>query len=254
MEFAARANIISTIALQAGKLAVKYRDTGLNVSSKGRQDFVTQADLAVETLITEQLLEHFPNDGVLGEEHGTINPNRGTWVVDPIDGTSNYIKNMDYWCVSIAYVVDDEIQIGCIYAPDRDEMYLAIKNKGATLNAKPLQLKPTLASDEAVIGIGVSGRSPLPNYLDLITYLIENGLEYRRFGSAALTLAHVAAGQVDGYFEAHLNSWDATAGLLIACEAGALGNEFLAQNGLNQGNITLAAHPKIYPQLAHKLL
>lgn len=249
-----RAKTLCDLAKEAGELAKKCRDLGLRVSSKGKQDFVTQADREIEALLSSRLLDIYPKDGVLGEENGLIEGLEGTWVIDPIDGTSNYIKGMDYWCVSLAYVQDNQTLIGCIYAPDRDEMFLAIRGQGCFLNGIKLSLEQDVHPSEAILGLGMSGRRPFSDYIKAVSKLIESGMEYRRFGSGALMLAHVAAGQLDGYYEAHLNSWDAAAGVLLVSEAGGLTNDFMANQGLTEGNVILAASSSLYSQLDALLL
>lgn len=251
--YSARMETLMPIVRHAGVLAQQQRAQGLAISHKGRQDFVTQADQAVESWLVEQLDQLFPADGVLGEEGG-FNPGaEGTWVIDPIDGTTNYIQGMDYWCVSVGYLVDGQVQLGCIYAPDRDEFFHAVRGEGSFLNGERLQITPPQPGAE-IVGLGMSSRHPLSRYLEVIGHLVENAVEYRRFGAGALMLAHVAAGQVDGYFEAHLNSWDATAGLLLVEEAGGCCNDFFADNGLEQGNPIWVAAPGLYQQQAAFLL
>jgi len=251
--FAARMDSLREIVRAAGALAQQHRDAGLAITSKGRQDFVTQADKEVEEYLTGALSRLYPEDGFLGEEGGVVEGNEGTWVIDPIDGTTNYIQGMDYWCISVGYFVDGEVQLGCIYAPDRNEFFHAIKGQGSFLNDQRLQMQ-TPAPGQAVLGLGMSSRHPLSRYLQVIEYLIEHDIEYRRFGAGALMLAHAAAGQVDGYFEAHLNSWDGTAGLLLVEEAGGICCDFFANDGLHKGNPIWVASPGLYEQLQHFLL
>ena len=236
-----------------GKQAQALRDQGLNIQTKGRQDFVSQADLFVEQQLCAWLGETFPEDGFLGEEGGLQPGKERVWVIDPIDGTTNFILGMDYWCISVACVQNNTLQLGIIYAPDRDEFFYAGNGEGAFLNQRPLHIhEPDPA--QVVIGLGRSSRTPLPHYLHTIGQLISHDVEYRRFGAGALMLAHVAAGQIHGYYEAHLNSWDALAGLLLIQEAGGAHNAFLDNDGLYHGNTMWAAAPGIWRRLSPLLL
>ena len=244
-----RAVTVADIARQAGAIAQQHRRQGLEIDNKGVQDFVTQADRAVESLISDQLLAHYPEEGIFGEEHQPRNSDAGTWVIDPIDGTTNYIKGMDYWCISIAFVYNNEILLGCVYAPDKDALYLAIKDQGVTLNGKKLAKLADVSPHKAVIGIGRSNRCEFSGYLAAVEFLHQQSIDYRRFGSAALTLAQVASAEVDGYYEAHLNSWDACAGWLIASEAGANCAQFMTDGALEKGNRALVSNSTFFEQL-----
>ncbi len=212
------------IALKAGELALEYKrnaqSQGLKIEAKGIQDFVTEADQQVEHLIRSTLQGKFPEDGFFGEESDSdIREGQGFWVVDPIDGTSNYMRNVDQWGVSIAFVKDNRMQIGVIYDPERDILYHAQKGQGAFCNEQRKMLNDSQPMDPVIV-LGQSRRAPLSQYLDAISVLHEKGVEHRRYGSAALGLAQVVSGQCDGYFEAELNPWDCLAGLLLIEEAG----------------------------------
>lgn len=204
---------------QAGAHAQALRDAGLQVDKKSRQDFVSQADLAVEQQIKGWLQAHFPQEGFLGEESGFAGDEQTVWVLDPVDGTTNFILGMDYWCISLARVCQAELTLGIIYAPDRDELFFAGRGEGAYLNGQRLTLREP-DPDAVVVGMGRSSRAPASDYAQAIATLLDAGLEYRRFGAGALMLAHVAAGQLHAYYEAHMNSWDALAGMLLIEEAG----------------------------------
>ena len=180
---------------QAGAHAQALRDAGLQVDKKARQDFVSQADLAVEQEIKGWLQAHFPEEGFLGEESGFEGDDQTVWVLDPVDGTTNFILGMDYWCISLARVCQGELSLGIIYAPDRDEFFFAARGEGAYLNGRRLTLREP-EPDAVVIGMGRSSRAPASDYARAIDTLLDAGLEYRRFGAGALMLAHVAAGTI----------------------------------------------------------
>lgn len=244
--------ILEAAIIKAGQHAQTIRESGLSVTVKGKQDFVSEADVSVENELKQVLHALFPNDGFLGEESGLVVGNEGrtggVWVIDPIDGTTNYLQGMDYWCISVAYVVENIIQAGFIYAPDRDEFFFAQRGKGAYLNGVRLTIYEP-EEGQAIIGVGRSNRRPLQEYFGLLTVLDEQNVEHRRFGAGALMLAHVSSGLVHGYYESHLNSWDALAGLLLIEEAGGKSSDFLANNGLLNGNETWAASPMLWQDL-----
>lgn len=234
---------------QLGAQAQALRDAGLQIDKKARQDFVSQADLFVEKEIKSWLKTHCPQDGFLGEESGLESGEQGTWVLDPIDGTTNYIQGMDYWCISLAYVRQNTLELGIIYAPDRHEFFFARRGQGAFLNDQRLTLlEPD--PETVVIGMGRSSRAPAENYTHAIARVLNAGMEYRRFGAGALMLAHVATGQVHAYYEEHMNSWDALAGMLLIVEAGGASNNFLADDGLLNGNLVLAGCAGVQARLS----
>lgn len=248
--------ILESAIKKAGKRAQIIRQSGLSVTVKGRQDFVSEADVSVENELKEVIHALFPEDGFLGEESGLVlgtdTKESGVWVIDPIDGTTNYLQGMDYWCISVAYVINDVIQLGFVYAPDRDEFFFAQRGKGAYLNGASLTIQEP-EKGQAIIGVGRSNRRPLQAYFDLLAVLDTNNVEHRRFGAGALMLAHVASGLVHGYFESHLNSWDALAGLLLIEEAGGRVPNFLANDGLLNGNPVWAASSQLWLDLNHVL-
>lgn len=242
ISISARLHLACKVAREAGALAQEMRTRGLEIESKSTQDFVTQADRAVEKLIINRLQKAYPEDGFLGEEGGMIEGSSGFWVIDPIDGTTNYMMGLDHWSVSIGYVRDGEAMLGCLFAPDRGELFDAAKGNGARLNGKPLVRKPPVPG-QMVFGLGVSGRVSFETYLEILQGLNARGIEHRRFGSGALSIADVAAGRLDGYYEEHLNSWDAVAALVVAKEAAADVIGFETSSSFEAGDrVYVAAH------------
>ena len=232
--------VAKALALQVGAKALAYFNnrSQLLVQHKGLQDLVTQVDQAVEKEITESLLKDFPTDTVFGEEAGGT-PSPAVWVIDPIDGTTNFVRGNPYFCISIAFVLHQEIVIGVVYDPVADELYSALKSQGAHCNGTALTASTCGNLTEALLGLGFSRRTDPSDYARMVEKLMHAGCEYRRYGAAALMLAHTAAGRFDGFFELHLNSWDALAGLILCLEAGAYVEPFLNSNALIEGNRAL---------------
>ncbi|MBZ6077609.1 inositol monophosphatase family protein [Microvirga puerhi] len=234
-------SVACAVAREAGNLARRRFNgrpgiTGINL--KGRQDYLSAVDSEVERLVRGRLLASFPKDSFFGEEGGG-SLDHDVWVVDPIDGTANFVRGISQFCISIAYVRDGQTQIGIIYDPMHDELFVAERGGGATLNGEPIHVSGLDDMQSATIEAGWSTRLPLSEYVDLVGRILADGAGVRRGGSGALALAYVAAGRIDGYCELHMNSWDALAGLLLIEEAGGWANDFLDQSGLRDGNIVL---------------
>jgi myo-inositol-1(or 4)-monophosphatase len=247
---AARFTAAQSVAREAGALAVAMRHgsaEALDVKRKGPLDFSTASDLAVERLVAERLGQHF-GDAMLGEEYGAtaggaLTPER-LWVIDPIDGTYNYMHGLPAWCVSLAFLDQGAIELGVVYSPDTDELFAACRGQGATRNGAPIRVSGNRHA-APLVEIGCSLRRPLERYLDLVGRTFAAGCEFRRLGSGALGLARVAAGETDGYLELHINSWDVLAGIALVREAGGWTSDFLAGEGLVHGNPIIACTPEL---------
>jgi myo-inositol-1(or 4)-monophosphatase len=240
------------IAREAGAFAAeKYHSRHeLKVESKGIQDLVSEADRACEDMIVTALSRLFPQDGFLGEERGARKQGaRATWIIDPIDGTANFLRGIPLWCVSLGLVAEDKFVIGVIYNPITEELYAARQGEGATLNGRRIEVSTTKALDQARFGVGLSRRHPTARHTDALKALLDAHCEYSRFGSGALGLALTADGRLDGFWEAHSNVWDVAAGLCIVKEAGGRVNDFLGEDGLRKGNAVLASTPRFYAPL-----
>lgn len=235
---------IAAIVREGGALAAAERVNGLAVETKARQDFVTQADRAVERLLRAKLTALLPSSEFLGEEDGGATDAALLWVADPIDGTTNYIRGLPFWCVSLALLEAGAPRLGIVYAPALDWFYLAEAGKGASRNGQPLWREP-VEQHEAMIDLGQSRRQTPTVFTTMIAALREHGVQYRVTGSAALGLAMVASGEVDGYWEGHLWPWDVLAGQLIAQEAGCFAGEFLEGEAMRNGNAALVAAPGV---------
>jgi myo-inositol-1(or 4)-monophosphatase len=236
-----RFSVACAVVREAGVLAKRKfngRPGLTSLNFKGHQDYLSATDSEVEQLIRGRLLAAFPGDSFFGEEGGGSLENN-VWVVDPVDGTANFVRGISQFCISIAYVQDGQVQIGVIYDPMADELFAARRGGGATLNGEPIQVSGLTEMRSASVEAGWSTRHPLSQYVDLVNKLMTAGAVARRGGSGALALAYVSAGRIDGYCELHMNSWDALAGLLLIEEAGGATNDFLAGSGLRDGNAVL---------------
>lgn len=248
-----RGTVAAAIAREAGDLALGYfrNLAALTVESKGPQDVVSRADREVEDLIRERLLARFPEDGFLGEEGGLVAgaPASGIWVVDPIDGTACFLAAIPAWCISIAFVVDSEIELGIVYDPCHDDLYVARRGAGATLNGAPIAVSDAASLAQGVVGVGYSGRTAPEPVLNFLAPLLASGGMYFRNGSGALMISYVAAGRLIGYYEAHINSWDCLAGIALVREAGGWVSDFLAGEALLKGNHLAVAVPGVAADL-----
>jgi myo-inositol-1(or 4)-monophosphatase len=225
----------------------------LGVSSgrlKGTQDWLTEADGAVERLLSERLAHAYPADGFQGEEGGSVRSGSLRWVVDPIDGTANFMRGAQRFCVSVGCLECNTPVLGVIVAPALNETFAACQGRGATLNGEPIHAAETTALTRATIELGWSLRRPHEAFMALTDRIIAAGAMPRLNGSGALGLADVAAGRSDGYVELHLNLWDVAAALVILSEAGAAVSPFMAGEGATQGNPILAAAPGIATALS----
>jgi myo-inositol-1(or 4)-monophosphatase len=249
---AARRAFAEALVVNAGKLALQMRATLGPADAKSAIDFCTEADRAVEQLIRQEIALAY-GDAILGEEYGIASGtsgSRGLWVVDPIDGTTEYIHGSPRWCVSLAYMDAGDIQLGQIYEPVAQRLFSAERGAGARLDGRRISVSHLGHAAVPVVEVGWSERRPLDAYSDLLHMLVASRMEFRRRGSGALGLADVACGINDAYVELHINSWDALAGILLVREAGGSTNDFLARDGLTQGNIILASTPELESRLS----
>jgi len=234
-------------ARAAGTVALEFLATParLGVEMKGPQDFVTAADRAVERLIIERLSAAFPGDAFFGEEsdvHGSLE-SPSLWVIDPIDGTSNFVRDRPEWVISIGFLAAGTLSLGVIYHAATGALYAARAGRGATRNGVVMRASARTTLDNATLGYETTLNTGVVPYLSTIQSLAARGGEYRRYGSAALSLALVADGKLDGFIENHLSAWDVAAGIMLVTEAGGWTNDFFAGDGLRRGNPMLAAAP-----------
>jgi myo-inositol-1(or 4)-monophosphatase len=242
------------LAKEAGQLAMAYFADldSLNITDKGPQDLVSQADVETERLIRDAITRRFPQDAFLGEESGATDfaDAPGIWVVDPIDGTQPFLMGMPNWCVSIAFI-DAELtmHIGVVWSPAGNEFFAARRGGGATLNDTPIHVRPAKTLNDGVVCVGYSPRTAREDVLHMMDGLIRGGGMYWRNGSGTLGLCYVACGRLIGYIEMHINAWDCLAALLIIEEADGEITDFIGSNGLLNGGRLVAGSPGVFPQL-----
>ena len=247
-----RLRAAQAVIREAGTVAAGYFDrrAGLTIDHKGAQDLVSEADRACEDVIVSGLSRSFPGDAFLGEEGGLRNPGSATvWVIDPIDGTHNFLTGVPFWCISLALTVEGESALGVIYDPLSEELFSARTGSGAFVNGVRMEVSGAADLKQARVCVGFSYRRAVADHVRAIQALLDAGCEYLRLGSGALGLAYTAAGRFDAYWELHTNSWDAAAGICLVREAGGWTNDFLAGDGLMQGNAVLGATPALADEL-----
>ncbi len=249
----ARYAVAQEVIAEAADIALAYsRDVAsLDIEAKGPQDLVSQADRQVEQHIRRRLTEAFPGDAFVGEETGRGGADGavGAWVVDPIDGTQPFLLGLPFWSVSIAYVVGHDVLIGLVMNPSSGDLYAARKGGGAFVNGVPTHIIEATSLDAGVTGVGCSLRTHPDDLAHIMHGLLSQRGMYLRVGSGALNLAYVAAGQLIGYVEMHINAWDCAAALCICQEAGALANDFLGLHGITGGGALVVGAPGVYAAL-----
>ncbi|NKE45637.1 inositol monophosphatase [Roseomonas frigidaquae] len=233
-----RMAVAAAIAQEAASLAFQMRATGMaETTFKGAQDFLTEADGATETFIRAKLARHFPDDAIIGEEQGGAVVGDGpVWILDPIDGTSNFSRGSDRWCVSIGMAQGGRAVLGAIARHAPAEVFVGAAGCGATLNGAPIRPATTTDMRRAIIEVGWSNRKPLAEFHSLAQAAMAAGAGLRVGGSGTLGLVETAVGRLDAYIERHINSWDACAAVAIAREAGCWINGFDSGDWIAEGN------------------
>jgi len=246
-KFIERFEFACQLAKEAGELAARHfkKYPSLELKQKNTQDFVSNADGEVEDFIKQKLLEQFPTDHFFGEESGGDVNDNDLWVVDPIDGTSNFVRGIPFFCISIAFYSEKTIQLGVIFDPINRELFSALKGSGAKCNNNPMTVCDTAELSQAMVCIGLSFATSDQPFHKLQKYLIEKKCDVRKLGSGSLGLAYVAAGRAAAYFEEHLNAWDTMAGLILVLEAGGKVIDPIIDKNSLQGGRCVAYAPKI---------
>ena len=258
-------NIAVRAAREAGRVITRNfnRIDRLTIADKGHHDFVTEVDRNAEAAIIAVLQEKYPNHAILAEESGAQAGNEYEWVIDPLDGTTNFLHGLPQFAVSIALKVKGRLEIGVVYDPVKEEMFTASRGEGALLNDRKIRVSNRKGLEGALLGTGIPYRDLrfMDNYLGMMKDLAQDTAGIRRPGSAALDFAYVACGRTDGFWELGLSEWDFAAGALLVREAGGLvtdiggGERFLETGNVIAGSIKVhnAMLRRIRPHLGGKL-
>lgn len=245
-----RAQVARDVARRAGALALRYfrRDIAYAREAKGPQDWVSAADREVERLVHDAISTAFPADCFLGEEEGG-SVGDASWVVDPIDGTINFVHGVRYWCVSIGFVAQGVREVGMVYDPCQDELFSAVRGEGAWCNEQRLRVSSCEQLSESLMAVGYVPRHPLDEHLALRRRMLLAGAALKDMGAGALMLAHTAAGRYDAFYEPHMHPWDACAGLLLIEEAGGRVLPYPGAAGLAIGGTVIGSTPALFDPL-----
>ncbi|WP_219218867.1 inositol monophosphatase family protein [Variovorax boronicumulans] len=230
----------------------------VRISQKQVNDFVTEVDHAAEKVIIETLLTAYPGHGILAEESGSefgAKDSDFVWIIDPLDGTTNFIHGFPVYCVSIALAVKGKVEQAVVYDPSRNDLFTATKGRGAYMNDRRIRVSKRVKLSDCLISTGFPFRTGdnFKQYLAIMSDLMPKMAGLRRPGAAALDLAYVAAGFTDGFFETGLNPWDVAAGSLLVTEAGGLVGNFTGEPEFLEQRECLAGAPRIYGQLVPML-
>lgn len=246
-------NIAVRAARNAGNVIVRNMDRldRVRVEAKGLNDYVSEVDRMAEREIIDVLHRAYPDHRIVAEESGTHGEGDNVWLIDPLDGTTNYLHGFPHYCVSIALQVKGRLEVGVIYDPVRQELFTASKGGGAALDGHRLRMPQLKSIEGRLIGTGFPFRHPrhMDAYMDMFRAVSRRAGDLRRAGSAALDLAYVASGRLDGYWELGLQPWDLAAGALLVREAGGMIGDFDgSEHYILNGNI-VAGSPKLFHDL-----
>lgn len=250
------------LAKKAARAAIEtineYKKKGINIRQKGYHDLVTDADVAAEKSILEILKNEHPDDLVLAEEsasHSTLTTQR-TWIIDPIDGTTNFAHDFPIYCVSIALWIDRKPSIGVVIEVNRDEEFSAISGEGAWLNGKPISVSDTTNSEQGFVATGFpyNDLSMIDPFLELLKVFMEELQGIRRPGSASYDMCCVACGRFDGFYEYSLHIWDVAAASLIIREAGGVVTDWNGEEGWPFGQRIVVGNTSIHKYLLDKII
>ena len=249
-------NIAVKAARLAGKIIMRALDNveSIQVFEKGIHDYASNIDKAAENIIIDTIQRAYPHHSILGEEGGLISTTdhaEATWIIDPLDGTTNFLHGLPHFCISIAVSQQDQIIHGVVYDPCRDELFVATRGRGVQMNGRRLRVSGQEKLSQALLGTGIPFREfeVVEQYLNYLRALIPSCAGIRRGGSAALDLAYVAAGRLDGFWEYGLKPWDVAAGSLFVQEAGGWITTIDGDEDFLNGKSILAGAPKIYQQM-----
>jgi myo-inositol-1(or 4)-monophosphatase len=223
----------------------------LRVERKEHNSFVTEVDRAAEAAIVQTLLEAYPSHAILAEEGGAKGDSEYTWIIDPLDGTTNFLHGFPQYCISIALQHRDQISQAVIYDPNRNDLFTATRGAGAFLNDRRIRVSKTREMSDALICTGFPYKdfSKLDSYMNMFKDVVQKSAGVRRPGAAALDLAYVACGRFDGFWELGLSPWDVAAGSLMILEAGGLITDLAGEAGFMESGNVVAGTPKVFGQL-----
>ena len=243
--------LATNVAQQAGELLLEhYVSAATGVDAKSTPtDLVSDADRESEQLIKDLIAKERPHDGFLAEESGGESTRSDlTWIIDPLDGTVNYLFRIPAWCVSIAVRDGNGLVAGVVHEPNRAETFAARRGGGATLNGKPIRVSDKSDLSQALVGTGFAYDVPTRSVqAAVVARVLPKVRDVRRGGSAALDLSYLACGRLDGFYEAHMMEWDKAAGILIIEEAGGVVTPLTDPSGVSDG--VIAANPALHPAL-----
>lgn len=246
-------NIAIQAARNASRIILRYIDRldSITVTEKSRNDLVTEVDRYSEEEIVSTIEKSYPDHSILAEESGLKKRNKFCWVIDPIDGTTNYVHGIPHYAISIAMKNADKLEIAVIYDPIRDELFTASAGGGARLNNRRIRVSNVIKLESALIGTGFPFREMqnFDDYLKIFSTILPKAAGIRRAGSAALDLAYVASGRFDGFWESGLGEWDMAAGALIIKEAGGMVSDYKAGSDYLINGDIIAGNPKIFSAL-----
>ncbi len=243
-------NIATVAARSASKIILRFMDhmESIEVTEKNFNELVTEVDKLSEQEIINHIQKAYPDHSILAEETGHIEGNQYCWIIDPLDGTTNYVHSFPHFSISIAVKNNDKMEVGLVYDPIRNELFTAARGQGAHMNNRRIRVSECKKLENALIGTGFpyKKKQHIKPYLNTFESIFLKASGIRRAGSAALDLAYVAAGRLDGFWEASLKEWDMAAGILLIQEAGGMLSDFQGEdNYLFTGNI-VAGNPKIH--------
>lgn len=249
-------HIALSAARKAGQLILRASEELdlVQVEEKGKNDFVSEVDRRAEQEIIYHIRKAHPDHGILGEESGTSAGGDGnsdyTWIIDPLDGTTNFLRGIPHYAISIACRYRGKLEHALIYDPNRDEVFSASRGRGAKLNDRRIRVSKLNSLDGALIGTGIPFRfhqqEKLPAYCRTLETIADQTAGIRRAGAASLDLAYVAAGRLDAFWESGLQPWDIAAGALLVQEAGGLVSDFKGGNGYLESGDIVAGNPKCF--------
>jgi len=246
------AGVGTRAALEAGKLLMKHVRTDFAVAHKGDVNLVTEIDIAAEELIVGRILEAFPSHTILAEE-SSPEARRGshTWIIDPLDGTTNYAHGFPFFCVSIGLEIEGELEWGVVYNPNLDELFAAHRGHGALLNDEPIRVSKVSSLNSSLLATGFPYdiRTSEQNNLDYFREFALRAQAVRRAGSAALDLCYVSSGRFDGFWELKLSPWDCAAGYLMVREAAGRVTDFKGEPGTIYGKECIASNGLIHHEM-----